>query len=113
MRANSNDQNQTVKLNVHGDKKSNFMVAESIDRRRIYEESNTAQQFQILDSILSRISPRSRKIFLPQLMPRSSINFSRKIYEEVTFEIANRDSPRVTSSELRRISVSKNRFDIL
>ena len=52
LRATSDDQNQTERMHVHGNKQQNFMETKIIDRRSIYEESNTALQFNILDSIL-------------------------------------------------------------
>ena len=47
-----NDQEQTTKFNVVGDKDQNFMRTETIDRRMIYREANINLQFRVLDSIL-------------------------------------------------------------
>ena len=52
LRANRNDSEKTVKVDIFGDKKSSYMEIENINRRSIYEESSTIQQFLVLDSIL-------------------------------------------------------------
>ena len=39
-------------------------------------------------------------------MPKSNIHYSQRIFEEVAHEISSRNSPRVSPSELRQISVS-------